>query len=252
MASPGRGGHGDPYVEGVGFGDPYGSEDPGFGDPYVASEATPPELRVEPRQPLPGPDGVLHATQDDYRDAWLMLLPPGPLWDWDIDGELFDFASGEAFEFYRASTQVEKINTETNPCLTDELLPEWEEVFDLPSDCTPANNDEDARKAAVRATFLAQGGQTPAYYLHVLSEVFGITGASIDEGYMTPFTTGGGPNPPWSGSVVGDRLWDYARWFWWRMNIPGSQVANQAMADQIECLFTRIRPAQTTVVFNYF
>ena len=248
MATPGRGGFGDPYEEGVGFGDPYG-DDPGFGDPYVAAEDDSPDMRGEPREPLL--PGIVHATATDYRDAWLLLLPPGPLWNADTDADLFNFASGVAAEYARASDQIEKIDTECNPCTTDEMLPEWEEVFGLPDDCAPANNDEEARKAAVRAVFLAQGGQTPAYFLHVLYEVFGITG-TIQEGYWTPFTAGGGPSPPWSGSVVGDRIWDYQRWFWWRLNIPGSQVANQDMADQIECLFTRIRPAQTVVIFNYF
>lgn len=249
MATPGRGGFGDPYTEGVGFGDPHG-EDPGFGDPYIAAEEGAEDMRGTPREPIF--PAVAHATAAEYRDAWILLLPPGPLWDTEIDADLFNLAEGLTLETARVSDQVEKIIVECNPCTTDEMLPEWEEVFGLPDDCAPENGSEDARKAAVRARFLAQGGQTPAYYLHLLEEVFGITGGYIEEGYWTPFTTGGGPRPPWSGSVVGDRIWDYSRWFWWRLNIPGNQVADQDMADQIECLFDRVRPAQTIVVFNYF
>lgn len=248
MAAPGRGGFGDPFDYGSGFGD--SGEDPGFGDPYLDAAAE--DFRGDPHVGL-NPENIVHATADDYRDAWLLLLPPGPLWDWDIDPALFDFAGGVTAEPARASDQIEKINTECNPCLTDEMLPEWEEVFGLPDDCAPPTADEDARKAAVRAVFLAQGGQTNAYFLSVLLQVFGVTG-TIDEAIYTPFTTSDGSGhapPPWSGSVVGDPLYSYSGWFHWRLNIPGSQVANQAMADRIECVFNRIKPSHTRVIFNY-
>lgn len=186
-----------------------------------------------------------------YVTALSESLPPGPLWDVDKDIYLFNFLTGLSYEFSRDHAHLEKLTTETNPIETVELLPEWEQVFALPDACAPPALTLEARKAAVAAAFLASGGQRPADYIHLMDIVFGYD-VEIVEGYKVPFTTSDGTGtdiPPWSGSVVGDALYEYADWFAWKVVVHDRPT--QEIQDRIDCMLQRTRPAHTSVTVEY-
>lgn len=214
-----------------------------YGDPYYVAVVT--STVVEP-------DADLVTA---YMEVYAESLPPGPLWDVERDTRLLAFCEGEARELARAHAHLEKIIIESNPATTDELLLEWEDVFGLPNECAPLALGRAARQAAVRAAFLATGGQTPAYIQSLLLQVFGVD-ADILEGQKTPFTTSdgtGADTPPFSGSVVGDQLHFYYEWFEWTVFIydEGLTYGNPEMYDRMVCFLDHIKPAHTTVTIAY-
>lgn len=200
----------------------------------------------------------------DFIDALSESLPPGPLWNVEPDEALSYFFVGVLGEPLR----IDDIIASTFPggylAAEFENLAEWEIVFGLPDDCAPPTFDDTARLASVRAQFLAQGGQSPAYYISLMENVFGIVGATIDEGFRRPFIVGDGQAETDIGNglivvcaqvgngVTGTGIYDYVDFFDWRINIPASQVAGADVAARIECLIRRVKPAHTAVEFNYF
>ena len=211
-----------------------------FGDPYYTAVVA--ESSV--------PDEVLVLA---YTEAFAESLPPGPLWDTERDVRLGAFLGGEANELTRVHEHLEKIVVEANPATADETLLEWEQAFGLPNACSPLASTREGRQAALRAAFLATGGQSAAYYKNLIFQVFGID-VDILEGYKVPFTTSdgtGGDIPPFSGSVVGDALYEYADWFEWQVLIYDDGSITSEIYDMLVCLLNKIKPAHTTVTFDY-
>jgi uncharacterized protein YmfQ (DUF2313 family) len=99
---------------------------------------------------------------EDYAEAALKLEPFGLAW-------CKEFGTIKA-AIYRAfggllayvDERICALVKESRPCATDEMLPEWEVEFGLPSDCMRGiyPTDIEGRKRAVCAAYLGQGIQT--------------------------------------------------------------------------------------------
>lgn len=205
-------------------------------------------------------DAVLSLEPDadlvvSYTEVAIESLPPGPLWDADRDEGLYNLLTGLAREKARAHDHLQKIVLEANPGTMDETLPEWEAMLGLPDDCAPPTFSREARKAAVRAAFLAAGGQNKAYIESLIYRVFGVE-ATLTKGYKVPFTTSDGTGsdiPPWSGWRMGDEMWDYSDWFEWKvtLTITTTMYEGSDLYERLICLLNRIKPAWSTVVVEF-
>ena len=195
---------------------------------------------------------VEEADEDimQFLSAYQELLPPGPIWETESDENLYLLMEALAIEATRVYTQTDMMVRELRPFSTEQLVPEWEKVLGLPDTCDPPPSSLEARQAAISARFLARGGQTTTYYIGLLKSVFGVD-ATIDENWPWGVPSRAGDGTDGSGSVCGDPISSLSTALTFRVNVPGSQVGSQEIADRLECLIRRVKPAHTNVIFNY-
>lgn len=195
-------------------------------------------------------DAVTAEDIEQFLAAYQELLPPGPIWETESDNDLYLLMEALSVEASRVYEQTNTMVRELRPFSTEQLVPEWEEVLGLPDLCDPPPSTLEARQAAISARFLARGGQSANYYIGLLKAVFNVD-ATIDQNWPwgTPSHTGDGTSG--SGSVCGDSISSLSTGLTFRVNVPGSQVGSQEIADRLECLIRRVKPEHTNVVFNY-
>lgn len=89
-------------------------------------------------------------SADDYQQQLNALLPPGPVWealrsDPLMQGLLLAWAD----ELARVDASNDSLLDEADPRTTVQLLTEWEAFASLPSACSPANQTQAQRQAAL-------------------------------------------------------------------------------------------------------
>lgn len=134
-------------------------------------------------------------SRDDYQQMLMDLLPRGRAWP--RDGEDADLMLGWAAEHARVEQRGWDLLNEVDPRTTKELMPDWEQFFELPGTAS-----EEQRRKELIAEWLAGGSLSRDDIGHLL-QALGIT-ASIH--YWRPFRCGV--------SVCGDALateW-YSTW----------------------------------------
>src|SRR5258707_8103611 len=112
-------------------------------------------------------DRHVRRTGDEYRDAFLSLLPQGQAWPrhapgsvlWQaIDGlcDYWGFVDGRAADL---------LVRESDPRTTLELLPDWERNWGLPDPCyaEPQTIGERQRELVMRMTMM--GGQSRQFFI---------------------------------------------------------------------------------------
>ena len=76
-------------------------------------------------------------TRDAYLDQLAALLPTGPALPRDPASRFMGLLGMPAAELAAVDARVAALLAEADPRATAELLPEWEEAFGLPDDCSP-------------------------------------------------------------------------------------------------------------------
>ncbi|OFJ46389.1 hypothetical protein BA896_021780 [Janthinobacterium lividum] len=180
-----------------------------------------------------------------------LLLPPvayektGPTLSAEI------FAEGKQLDDYQA--MVEALLPETDPRSTTALLPDWERVYGLPDECRGAADTVADRRARL-ATKVAETGGLSAPYFIALAAALGYTGVTITSFRPTTCEMS-------CEGAVRDETWRFA----WQVNVPNQQnvhrffSAESASEDPVdayrqgpvECLFIKLKPAGSLVLFNY-
>lgn len=196
----------------------------------------------------------LRLNPGDYLAQLQALLPPGTAWPTDPDAVLTLLLTALALEMARAHNRAADLVDEADPRTTYELLGEWETMLGLPDPCLQGLDQTVAqRRFAVVTKLLAQGGQSPGYFI-ALAERLGYEPCTVTE--FAPFTAGG--------SACGDPCcgeeWRYA----WRLNAPATQVipfrAGQSVGGEplnawgdelLECVMRRLKPGHTTLHIGY-
>lgn len=191
-------------------------------------------------------------TAADYAEALSQLLPPGIVWP-ARDSALRDVIDGLAPTAGRVHARAAALLDEAFPATTLELLPEWEASLSLPDECgDPAAQTIQERRAAVVARLVARGGQSIPYFIEVAAALgFTIT---IEE--FQPFALGR--------VTFGKPLLDVEAAYRWRVIAPeitpiffrfGSSAFGEpfvrASNAVLECVLDRIKPAHTTLEFQY-
>jgi uncharacterized protein YmfQ (DUF2313 family) len=85
-------------------------------------------------------DRHIRRSGDEYRDAFLTLLPQGQAWPkHSIDSVLWQASDGLCkFWGYVDGRAADLLERESDPRTTVEILPEWERAFGLPDPCYSA------------------------------------------------------------------------------------------------------------------
>jgi uncharacterized protein YmfQ (DUF2313 family) len=214
-------------------------------------------------------DRHIRRSGDDYAQALISLLPRGPAWPRDPDTTLIRSLIGLAqywgFVDGRAGDLLE---TESDPRLTWELLPEWERAWGLPDPCVkePTSPADRRRALVVKMTML--GGQSRQFFYDVADAL----GYVIKITEFSPYICGI--------SQVGDTRGidpddpDHYRWmlgppeirFTWTVHVNAlrltyfrtgesmcgiDRLLRIGLTTDLECIFDRWKPAHTDIVFDY-
>lgn len=197
-------------------------------------------------------------SSSDYEGAFRSLLPTGPAWEEEHEN-LSALIEGLSSVFAEPFDRIAALflDTESDPRFTRQLLSDWEKAFGLPDDCvsTPLTV-EDRINALINRMTLA-GGQSVAFFISLAKSL----GYDITITEFAPFMAGASRcgddwwciGPPeirfyWSVHVSAARL------SWFRAGSGQAGVDHHlefSIAEDLECILRRYKPAQTEVVFDY-
>lgn len=193
------------------------------------------------------------ATAEQYREQLKALLPPGRAISRDPGTTIEKLLHGMADEMARLDARGEQLLVEVNPMTTTDLLAEWERVAGLPDKCAGTIEETmQGRRAALASKLSGTGGQSKSYFIAVAAAL----GYTVTITEFTPFLAGH--------SHAGDPLTNGEWAFAWQVNAPavsqiffraGQSTAGEPLASGdntlLECKMREIKPAHTTVLFQY-
>ena len=187
---------------------------------------------------------------DGYLRQLQTLLPRGAVWPLKDDAVLAALLLGFADELARVDSRGDVLIDEGDPRATFELLPDWERNAGLPDPCVGAGQGTQQRRNALTARLKTLGGQSPAYYIAVAAAL----GYPITITEFRPHTCDDDCEYP----LYSDD-WAYA----WQVNAPTASAGDFSVEDSVDddlgyannaplmCVMSRLKPAHTTVLFNF-
>ena len=191
-----------------------------------------------------------------YADQLGQLLPRGRAWARGADTVLGRLLGGMSAEFARVDARAAVLVDEADPRTALELLPDWERVAGLPDNCTGASGTITERRIALASKLTQLGGQS----VPVLVELAATLGYFIEIDELTSCD---------AGFAAGAELFDDGWRFSWQVEVVldetayrdnyaefvvGSEAGDPLRsygALDLECLFDRVKPAHTSVVYVY-
>lgn len=192
-------------------------------------------------------------TPEGYEDQVRALLPPGPAWPQGPDDPPMQLGSGWAYSVARMDAVIIGLVDEADPTTTYALLDDWERVAGLPDACELAFGGEQEiaqRRSALLARITSAGGQTAAYYISVAAAMgYDITITEFSEHTVDDDVD----------AEMNGQDWAFA----WAVNATTTTVTEFSVDDTaddplawwgnaiLECVFERIKPAHTTLIFSY-
>ncbi len=206
--------------------------------------------------------------------AFLALLPGGAVWPRDPASTLVRVVTGlmGVPEHFLARAAY-FLAVEAFPPTSFDMLPDWERSLGLPEPCLPAAQSIAERQAAVEEKLRRRPGRQDRAYFVELADRLGYAGITITEHIpaqcgLTPcgayrrvedggrlIVRGAGCGTPairwlWVVTVPGPRL------TWFATGAGGGRAGQDPLlrirrADDLECLFKKLKPAHTRLVFNY-
>lgn len=192
-------------------------------------------------------------TADDFLSALHALLPSGRAWFKDPDSIQTKTLQGAAPTFVRQTARSNNLLIDGFPSTANELLPEWEESLGLPDPCAGESPTLQQRRVQVVARFSSVGGQSSAYFVQFASDL----GYEISTANYVPARA----SQARCGDADYSEDWAHA----WSVQLPLSSVtyalAGQSTAGEplaawgnavLQCEFAALKPAQTTLLFQYF
>lgn len=192
-------------------------------------------------------------TVDDYLGQLQALLPPGPAWPRDEDAAATRLLRGLAVELARLDGRAVQLLEEADPRTASELLADLERVAGLPDPCVVAagvTQGTAQRRASLMARLTTIGGQSAAYFT-ALAATLGYA-VTISEFHLQDVNDDVDAllyAPPWQ--------------FAWQVNAALASVFELTAIDTVddalaawgntplECVFNRLKPAHSTVLFAY-
>ncbi|WP_435035175.1 YmfQ family protein [Pseudomonas neuropathica] len=189
-----------------------------------------------------------------YRNQLRSLLPSGPAWELERLPELNQVLEGVAAELARLDARAVDLLNEMDPAGVSELVPDWEQVMNLPDPCLGATPLYDDRRLAVRRRLLAVGNQNAAYFIEVARSQ-GYPDATVTELRV----------PRMGRSRFGlARFGTWKAQFMWVLNTGGRLATGRRFGasywgerfgmnpgSALECLIHRSAPAHTQVYINF-
>ncbi len=190
----------------------------------------------------------------DYTNQMNQLMPTGLAWSRVRGSANERLLEGMAEEPARVEARaIYLVLKEFFAQSTRELLPEWEEEYGLPDECTTLGVTYEERIENLLRKIRTIGGQSIPYFISV-AKALGID-ITIDE--FRPFRVGR--------NRVGDRLYGLEWLFVWRVTMPVTKtyrfrVGRNSVGDRfrywrrneiLECIINKLKPAHTYVIFAY-
>jgi uncharacterized protein YmfQ (DUF2313 family) len=215
-------------------------------------------------------DRHIRRSGDDYAQALISLLPRGTAWSRDPESILIRTMIGLAqYWGFVDGRAADLLEIESDPRLTTELLSDWERNWGLPDSCLidPPTDLMGRRKALVTKMTLL-GAQSRAFFYELADEL----GYSIVITERAPYMCGVSRVGDTRGS---DKLApDSYRWrlgpaemrYVWSIQVYAKKLiyfhCNSSrtgvdrllrigIADDLECIFNRYKPAHTKIVYDY-
>jgi len=173
-------------------------------------------------------------SQSDFASAMQYLMPRGRAWPRDPASLQSALILGLAATYARLQNRDNDLISEALPSSTNQLLPEWESSLGLPDPCSGGGATTAARRAQVVARFADGGGQSTAFFIAYAATL----------GYAITITYGALAYR--FGARFGGHFASDLSAYTWTVNTPGP-----GPIKVLECEFARLKPAHTTVVFNY-
>ncbi|ACL57413.1 YmfQ family protein [Methylobacterium nodulans] len=224
----------------------------------------------------------------------LALTPRGPAWGTDEAGDGRGASPVMRQVWSALAAWVAEVNrvefdlaTQALPSAVSWALPDWEAELGLPDPCGTGPTGREARVAAVRARFAAQGGASPAYFIclaasigyditieeptQFLCDVSECSNDSLEETWFT-CDEGECDSTPLEGYILKpdiedtDQVSDETQWKYWVVHVRGygetwfypdegecdtDPLEGFTTAQDLECLLHRYAPQHTRLIFAY-
>lgn len=190
---------------------------------------------------------------DRYVEFFRSLFPNGKAWAGDESSQLYKFIQGMADEFVRIDDRVLDMIDEADPRTTTEMVSDWEDMLDLPDDCSVSGMTVEERRRQIRQKLTAQYGQNAAFYIQVAS--FLGYDIEITDGFWS-FRAGH--------SVAGDALTNELWKHWWKIKTgdqlfvyftAGGSSAGDPLKklaeDTLVCTMEKLKPAHTQIIYEF-
>lgn len=195
--------------------------------------------------------------EEAYQASCTATLPMGRAWRTEIGSVRYRLLQPLSVALATFSQRVDTLFfTERLPWAAVELLPAWEKSLGLPDDCAPTDQTLRERQQAVQSKLQRRGGASQPYFKQIAATL----GYDVEITRSQPFICGlsqcGGTH-----EIGGSDLW-----FVWRVKVPGPRVtyfecgrsicgvdamASFRQAEDLECVFRKIEPAYSTLIFSY-
>jgi uncharacterized protein YmfQ (DUF2313 family) len=193
-------------------------------------------------------------TEDRYLSHLRQLLPQGTAWE--DSPELVSVLSFVASRLSAIHNQAIALLDEADPRTTRQLLAEWESFAGLPDSCSRNRATTlQERRSTLWQRLTGRGGQSIAFFQKI-AERLGYSVTILPHG--RPFICGrsrcgqilGGSklqNLHWRVTVHGPRITNFRT----GASRCGESLGKISRAEDLECLFRRLMPAHTVLVFAY-
>jgi uncharacterized protein YmfQ (DUF2313 family) len=218
-------------------------------------------------------DKHIRRSGSDYTEAFLSLLPEGQAWPRHAPESVLVKGITGLCDYWgfvdgRAADLLER---ESDPRSTIELLPDWERNWGLPDPCYTGPLTIHDRQVALVLRMTMLGGQSRQFFIDVAA----FLGYTITISEYAPFMVGVSRvgdtrTPPLDPDPqVGDYRWYIGppeMRFYWTVHVTGARLtwfrATQGqlgvdhhleigLAEDLECLLNRWKPAHTEIIFDY-
>ncbi len=198
------------------------------------------------------------SKKDAYTEQMKALLPSGEAFSQQKGTVLETVLSIFATEFAKIDDRSLALVNEADPRSVIEMLEEWEKVAGLPDPCIGTGGTFQERRDLLVQRVTSLGGQSLSFFIGIAT----LLGYTITIKEHKPFTTGKSKCGNTSGgAVTSDKKIRYH----WTVTVPNARLTNFktgaskcgenlgkfSNADDLVCVFTRLKPAHTTMHFNY-
>jgi uncharacterized protein YmfQ (DUF2313 family) len=238
-------------------------------------------------------DRHVRRTGDDYKQAFLALLPQGQAWPRHPESLLYKVVAGlcEYWGFVD-SRAADLLEIESDPRKTVELLPDWERNWGLPDPCYEAPQTIGQRQLALVMRMTMQGAASREFFIAVAAQIgYAITITEYRvwvvglDGCGDCRVYGDGTDPmlnqwdqpikdPSGNNVAEGELSEWPNYglgppgnrSYWTVHVSGASLTwfrvtkgqtgvdphlRIGVADDLECLLNRWKPAHTEIIFDY-
>lgn len=199
--------------------------------------------------------GGVVMREDAYVDQLQSLLPQGRAWPRQSDAVLTSMLYVIASELVNTESRANLLIEESDPRTTFDMLVDWEDMAGLPDNCSEAANTLEERYAALLQKLTNTGGQSIAFF-QAVAESLGYVDIEIEE--FRPFLAGVNR----CGDLLGG---GHEVRYYWRVRVPdarltyfraglgraGDTLMKISKAVDLECIFNRLKPAHTELIFSY-